>query len=61
VASPGLRAEDRAPRRYVASLVWPGRAPHPVNDNRRGWTAGRLVSLAAAAALLVTAAWAVLS
>ncbi|HXY98623.1 MAG TPA: hypothetical protein VEI03_01395 [Stellaceae bacterium] len=45
-------------RRYVASLLWPGRLPRPANDNRRRL---HLVPLAACAALLLAALLAVMS
>ena len=48
-------------RPYVASLLWPGRLPRPANDNRCGVRLSRLVSLAASAALLAAAVWAVVS
>ncbi|HZB91153.1 MAG TPA: hypothetical protein VE397_06925 [Stellaceae bacterium] len=50
--------EDR--RLYVASLLWPEALPRPVNDNRL-WTPAILISLAAGAVLLATAAWGFLS
>jgi hypothetical protein len=55
----GRSREGDAPRRYVASLLWPGRLPRPANDNRRTLGANRLLSLVASAALLAAAVWAV--
>ena len=60
------RRRDWAPtepprRRYVASLIWPGRLPRPANDNRCGVRLPALVSLAAAATLFAAAVWAVVS
>ncbi len=48
-------------RRYVASLLWPGRLPRPANDNRRSLALHQVVPLAASAALLAAALWAVVS
>ncbi len=64
MASPGRigRADDGPPtRRYVASLLWPARLPRPANDNRRAWTISGVLSLAASAALLAAAVWAVVA
>jgi hypothetical protein len=50
--------DDGGERRYVASLLWPARAPRAANDNRRRWNAIGVVSLLTSVALLATAAWA---
>ena len=57
----GAALAGAAPRRYVASLVWPGRMPRPANDNWGSLKAGRLFSLCASAALLAAAVWAMVS
>ena len=46
-------------RRYVASLIWPGRLPRPANDNHCAFRLHALASLAASAALVAAAVWAV--
>jgi hypothetical protein len=55
----GRTPEGTSARRYVASLLWPGRLPRPANDNRL-WRPATFISLAAAALLLATAAWAII-
>jgi hypothetical protein len=55
------RRRGSGERRYVASLLWPGRLPRPANDNRRSLRLRRVVSLAASAALLAAALLAVAS
>ena len=57
----GHAAENAPPRRYVASLLWPARLARPANDNRVAWTMTDLFSLAASAALLAAAVWAIAS
>jgi len=54
----GRTPEGASARRYVASLLWPGRPPRPANDNRL-WRPAMIISLAAGALLLATAAWAI--
>ena len=55
----GRTPEGTSTRRYVASLLWPSRLPRPANDNRL-WRPATLISLAAGALLLATAAWAII-
>jgi len=45
----------------VASLLWPVRLARPANDNRVAWTMTSLFSLAASAALLGAAVWAIVT
>ncbi len=55
----GRTPEGAGTRRYVASLLWPGRLPRPANDNRFCRPA-TFISLAAGVLILATAAWAII-
>ncbi|HWI27136.1 MAG TPA: hypothetical protein VN668_09225 [Stellaceae bacterium] len=57
----GRTPESVPPRRYVASLLWPAGLSRPANDNRVAWTMTSLFSLAASAALLGAAVWAIVT